>query len=84
MTEPYVLSRNYMLGTQPIRPIDTPCVPGYEGQEPGTVPHYLPGKNPSIDEVSKFYNLPMEAVMGARKHFIRRIARSSKRRTLRP
>lgn len=64
LSEPYVLSRNYMLGTQPIRPVDTPCIPGYEGQEPGTVPHYLPGKNPSINEVSKIYNIPLDAVMG--------------------
>ena len=58
-----MLSRNYMLGTQPIRPVDTPCTPGYEGQEPGNVPHYLP-KNPSIDEVAKMYNLPLEVVLG--------------------
>lgn len=64
MTEPYVLSRNYMLGTQAIRTVDTPCEPGYEGQDPGHVPHWLPGKNTSIDEVSKMYNLPQEVVLG--------------------
>src|SRR5207302_2696692 len=45
LTEPLVISRNYILGTGPIRPIDTPCVPGYEAtNQEGKVPHYLPGK----------------------------------------
>jgi len=65
LTEPLVISRNYILGTGPIRPIDTPCVPGYEATvEEGKVPHYLPGKNPFIDEVSKLYGIPLEAVLG--------------------
>jgi hypothetical protein len=65
LTEPLVISRNYILGTGPIRPIDTPCVPGYEAaNEEGKVPHYLPGKNPFIDEVSKLYGIPLEAVLG--------------------
>lgn len=65
LTEPLVISRNYALGTQPIRPIDTPCVPGYETSlGEGEVPHHLPGKNPFIDEVAKLYGIPVEAVLG--------------------
>ena len=32
--------------------------------ESGTVPHYLPGKNPFIDEMTRIYNIPREAAMG--------------------
>jgi hypothetical protein len=30
----------------------------------GKVPHYLPGTNPSIDELTKFYGIPREATLG--------------------
>jgi hypothetical protein len=65
LSEPLVLSRNFMLGTAAIRPIDSPCVPGEEAtQVPGVVPHYLPGKNPFMDDMTKTYNIPLEAVLG--------------------
>jgi hypothetical protein len=31
---------------------------------PGAVPHHLPGTNPYIDEVSKKFGIPQEAVRG--------------------
>ena len=37
-------------------------LPGLDVQ--GTVPHYLPGKTPNMDEVTKAYNIPMDAVLG--------------------
>ena len=44
-----------------------PCVPGYEGREPGDdVPHFAPDENPFLDEFMKLYNLPREAVLGYR------------------
>jgi hypothetical protein len=65
LTEPFVVTRNFVLDTVPIRPVDTPCVPGFEGHgETGVIPHYSPGKNPFVDEVTKLYNIPVEAVMG--------------------
>ena len=65
LTEPLVISRNYVLSTQPIRPVDTPCIPGYEvSLKEGEVPHHLPGKNPFIDELTKLYSIPVEAVLG--------------------
>jgi len=65
LSEPFVVSRNYVLSTNTIRPIDTPCVPGEEvTREPGAVPHYLPGKNPFVGELTKLYNIPAEAVTG--------------------
>jgi hypothetical protein len=30
----------------------------------GTVPHYLPGKNPFLDEMTKLYGIPPEAELG--------------------
>lgn len=65
LTEPFVVSRNFVLTTSSIRPLDTPCVPGEEAtRKEGEVPHYLPGKNPFIDELTKLFNIPVEAVMG--------------------
>jgi hypothetical protein len=63
LTEPYMISKNFQLDSAPIRPIGPPCVPGYEGQD-GDVPHYLPGSNPSIDELTTLYHIPREAILG--------------------
>jgi len=64
LTEPYVISKNFQLDTAAIRPIGPPCVPGYEGVSGDDVPHYLPGTNPSIDELTKLYHIPRDAVLG--------------------
>jgi hypothetical protein len=65
LSEPLVISRNYMRGTTNIRPIDTPCVPGDEAtRKPGEVPHYMPGKNPFVDDLTKLFNVPPDAVLG--------------------
>jgi hypothetical protein len=65
-TEPFVKTKNFRLDPTPIRPIGPPCQPGFEGSqaEQGKVPHYLPGKNPFVDELSRFYNIPVEATLG--------------------
>jgi hypothetical protein len=68
LTEPYVLSRVWELDPHTdIRPVPAPCSPEAEvarldGQ--GTVPHFLPGKNPYLNEVTKLYHIPEETVMG--------------------
>jgi hypothetical protein len=36
----------------------------YLTQNPTIVPHYLPGKNPFVNEVRERYHIPLEAVMG--------------------
>jgi hypothetical protein len=38
-------------------------VPRLDGDN-GSVPHYLPGKNPFMGEVTAMYRIPEEAVMG--------------------
>jgi hypothetical protein len=30
----------------------------------GVVPHFLPGANPFVNELTKIYNIPVEAVLG--------------------
>jgi len=64
LTEPYILTRSYMSTAVPVDTAGPPCITGDEGVESGTVPHYLPGKNPFVDEMTKIYNIPSEAAMG--------------------
>jgi len=64
LTEPYILTRSYMLTAVPVDTAGPPCITGDEGVESGTVPHYLPGKNPFIYEMTRIYNIPREAAMG--------------------
>jgi len=67
LTEPQVISRSYEL--DPVLQIGVypaPCTPGIEapGLERGEVPHYLPGQNPFLTDMTRRYGLPAEAVMG--------------------
>ena len=64
LTEPYILTRSYMLTPAPVAVSGPPCVVGYEGVESGRVPHYLPGKNPFVEEMMRLYNIPKEASLG--------------------
>jgi hypothetical protein len=64
LVEPAIVSKSFRLSP---RPLDyrMPCVPGYEGREPGDgVPHFPPDKNPFANEFVELYNLPRDAVMG--------------------
>jgi len=68
LTEPFVVSRTWQLDNSAnLLPVPAPCVPeaelpGLQGD--GDVPHYLPGKNPAINDVTRMYNIPLDAVMG--------------------
>jgi hypothetical protein len=68
LTEPFLVSRNWQLDpTANMTRVPAPCVPEAELPElkgEGTVPHYLPGRNPFVNEMTKLYNLPVEAVLG--------------------
>lgn len=65
LSEPWYVSKIFQADTNPQRPIGPPCVPGYEGVDSdGTVPHFLPGANPSVDELTKLYGIPAAAVLG--------------------
>ena len=63
LTEPEVLSKTFQLDSAPMSPVGPPCVAGYEGVG-SEVPHYLPGKNPSIGELTDLYHIPREAMLG--------------------
>ena len=64
LTEPYILTRSYEESATLLDSAGPPCIPGDEGVEEGRVPHYLPGKNPFIDEMNKIYGIPREAALG--------------------
>jgi hypothetical protein len=64
LTEPYILTRSYMSTPTPVAVAGPPCIVGFEGVEEGRVPHYLPGKNPFVDEMDKIYHIPREASLG--------------------
>jgi len=66
LVEPEIISKSFRLSKVPLDFRD-PCVPGYEGREPGDdVPHFAADQNPFLDEFMKLYNLPREAVLGYR------------------
>jgi len=67
LTEPHVVSRVWRL--DPHAPIGrrAVCDTGTEVprlEDSGIVPHYMPGKNPEADFMTRTYNVPMEAAMG--------------------
>jgi hypothetical protein len=65
LTEPFHTTRTFQLSmVPPLLSVGLPCVPGNEGVPEGVVPHYLPDKNPFMGEVTKMYNIPLEAVLG--------------------
>ena len=64
LSEPEIISKNFQPDPNPMSPVGPPCVAGYEGVGEGKVPHYLPGANPSIDELTTFYGIPRGATLG--------------------
>jgi hypothetical protein len=69
LSEPYVITHIWQLdpalqGT----PFGGTCVPVVEvvgiGSDGGVVPHYLPGTNPYIGELTQHYGVPAEAALG--------------------
>jgi hypothetical protein len=64
LTEPYYLTRSFALSRAPLNPAAQPCIVTDEGVEPERVPHYNPGQNPFVDELTKLYGIPQDAVLG--------------------
>lgn len=64
LAEPWILSKSFQLSATPISPIGPPCVTTYEGGSGESVPHYLPEKNPFVDEMTTKYNVPRSAAVG--------------------
>jgi len=64
LTEPLYVSREWQLSSAPANRSASPCIATFEGVPEETVPHFLPGQNPFVDEVSKLWGIPQEAVNG--------------------
>jgi hypothetical protein len=65
LAEPEIVTKSFQLSTTPISPIGPPCVSGFEGRPPGeSVPHFVPEQNPFVDELTKLFHIPREAVLG--------------------
>ena len=67
LAEPHIISKSFQLSAAPISPIGPPCVSTFEGRPLGeSVPHFLPEKNPFVDELTKMFGLPSDVVLGRR------------------
>jgi hypothetical protein len=64
LAEPWILSRSFQLSSTPLSPIGPPCVTTYEGVTSESVPHYVPEKNPFVNEMTIKYQVPREAALG--------------------
>src|SRR5262245_2417929 len=64
LSEPWILSKRFQLSSTPISPIGPPCVTTYEANTSESVPHYLPEKNPFVDEMTARYGVPRDAAIG--------------------
>lgn len=64
LAEPWILSKSFQLSAAPVSPIGPPCVSIYEANTGETAPHYLPEKNPFVDEMTTKYGVPRDAAIG--------------------
>jgi hypothetical protein len=84
LTEPEMISKSFQPDPNPMSPVGPPCVAGYEGVPEGKVPHFLPGTNPSIDELTKLYGIPREATLGGAETMYPEYRRKLKETFVRP
>jgi len=84
LTEPFYLTRTFVLGKTPLNPASWPCTVGDEGVPKGVVPHYLPGQNPFLDEVTRLYGIPVEAVLGGSETMYPEFRRKIREKYVRP
>ncbi|MGE3842548.1 MAG: hypothetical protein AB7I50_13260 [Vicinamibacterales bacterium] len=68
LAEPDVVTRVWALDpNSQASPTPNPCVPVTELprlEESVEIPHHLPGQNPDVDDLTKWYRIPREAVLG--------------------
>jgi len=66
LTEPFVRSQVFRLVVQEGQNWLYPCesVEEIANRPRGTVPHYLPGRNPFVNEFADRHNIPIEAALG--------------------
>jgi hypothetical protein len=64
LAEPYYITRSYVPSPTLMNALAPSCIVGDEGVPVGSVPHFLPGKNSFLDEMTKLYGIPAEAELG--------------------
>lgn len=64
LTEPLYASREWRVGSAMANRAVPPCTVTFEGVEPGEVKRYLPEQNPTINEMTRVWGIPLDAVMG--------------------
>jgi hypothetical protein len=64
LAEPWILSKSFQLSAAALSPVGPPCITTNEGVTGRTVPHYLPEKNPFVDEMTAKYGVPRDAAIG--------------------
>ena len=65
LAEPYVLSKTFQASANELAPVGPPCISTFEGTAlDAPAPHYLPEKNPFVDEMTMKYGVPRDAAIG--------------------
>jgi hypothetical protein len=69
LTEPFHITHVWVLDpTAQTNTSPAPCMPVVEvahlGAAQPDVPHYLPGKNPFLNELTELYHIPVQTTMG--------------------
>ena len=84
LTEPLYVSREWQLSSAPTNRAAVPCISAFEGIPTGKVPYYLPGQNPFVDELTKLYGIPQEAVLGGAETALPEFRKKIKDKYVRP
>jgi hypothetical protein len=84
LTEPYYLTRDFVLSKTPINPAAYPCSVTNVGIDTARVPHYNQGENPYINELTKFYGIPEEAILGGQDTMYPEFRKKIKDKYMRP
>ncbi len=65
LAEPWLVSKTFQVSPTAVPAIGPPCITTFEGVDPDAgVPHYLPEKNPFVDELTKKFGVPHDAIIG--------------------
>jgi hypothetical protein len=88
LTRSHIINRTWELDPAVnLNPVTNPCVPEAELADlkgEGEVPHYLPGENPFIEDMTKMYSIPVEAVLGGEETMFPEYRKRLKDRYVRP
>ena len=65
LAEPLIWTRNFVLSPTPLLATAAPCIATFEGTAPGNeVPHWLWGRKPYMDELTKKFGIPQDVLLG--------------------